>query len=95
MGHTHKDPTDHFRTAHPRAGITMKDNFFWPGFVLLAVAVSSVVSAVAAAAYRHYEWLATTALIAILAAIAAALWFFVEVRRVAFIDEHWIAPESG
>jgi protein-S-isoprenylcysteine O-methyltransferase Ste14 len=89
MGHTHSDPTDHFRTTHARAGITMKDNFFWPGFILLAVAFSGVVSAVAAAAYRHYEWLATTALIAVLAAVAAGLWFFVEVRRVTSIDEQW------
>ena len=89
MGQTHNDPTDHFRSAHARAGITMKDNFFWPGLILIAVAFSGVVSAVAAAAYRRYEWLATTTLIAVLAAVAAALWFLLEVRRVNSIDEHW------
>jgi len=32
----------------------MKDNFFWPGLILLAVAVFGVISTAAAAAYRHY-----------------------------------------
>ena len=62
MGDTHHDPTDHSRTTQPHAGIAMKDNFFWPGFILLAVAVFGMISTVAAAAYRHYEWLATTVL---------------------------------
>ena len=39
MGDTHHDPTDHSRTTQPHAGIAMKDNFFWPGLILLAVAV--------------------------------------------------------
>ena len=61
MGDTHHDPTDHSRTTQPHAGIAMKDNFFWPGLILLAVAVFGLISTAAAAAYRHYEWLATTA----------------------------------
>ena len=51
MGDTHRDPTDHSRTTQPRAGIAMKDNFFWPGFILLAVAVFGLISTVTAAAY--------------------------------------------
>ena len=39
MGDTHGDPTDHSRTTQPRAGIAMKDNFFWPGLLLLVVAI--------------------------------------------------------
>lgn len=89
MGHTHHDPTDHFRTMHPRAGITMKDNFFWPGFILLAVGLFGMVSTVAAAAYGHDEWLATTVLIAVLGTVAGALWFRVEVRHLTLIDEQW------
>ena len=42
MGDRHHDPTDHFRTTQPHAGITMKDNLFWPGFILLIVAVSGI-----------------------------------------------------
>ena len=46
MGDTHHDPTDHSRTTQPHAGITMKDNLFWPGFILLAVALSGVIAVV-------------------------------------------------
>jgi uncharacterized membrane protein YcjF (UPF0283 family) len=89
MGDRHHDPTDHFRTTQPHAGITMKDNLFWPGFILLGVAFSGVIGALAAAAYRHYEWLATTVLVAVLGTVAAALWFVVESRRVNRIDAQW------
>lgn len=89
MGDTHRDPTDHSRTTHARAGITMKDNLFWPGFILLGVATSGMIATAAAAAYRHYEWLPTTILVAALGVVAAALWFVVELRRVARIDEQW------
>ena len=89
MGDTHHDPTDHSRTTQPHAGITMKDNLFWPGFILLAVALSGMISTAAVAAYGHYEWLATTVLVAVLGTVAGALWFVVELRRVAHIDQQW------
>lgn len=96
MGDTHHDPTDHSRTTQPHAGITMKDNFCWPGFILMAVALSGMISTATVAAYRHYEWLATTVLVAVLGTVAGALWFVVELRRVARIDEQWArrAPDS-
>ena len=84
----------HFRTTQPHAGITMKDNLFWPGFILLVVAFSGVISATAAAAYGHYEWLPTTVLVAVLGTVAAALWFVVELRRVTRIDEQWHVPDA-
>lgn len=86
MGDTHRDPTDRHRTTHPRAGLTMKDNFFWPGFILLGVALSGIIATVAAAAYQHYEWLTTMALIALLATVAATLWFVLELRRVTLLE---------
>jgi uncharacterized membrane protein YcjF (UPF0283 family) len=86
MGDTHHDPTDRHRTTHPRAGLTMKDNFFWPGFILLGVALSGIIATVAVAAYHHYEWLTTMALIALLGIIAATLWFIVELRRVSLLE---------
>lgn len=89
MGDRHHDPTDHFRTTQPHAGFTMKDNLYWPGFILLAVAVAGMISTTAAAAYGHYEWLATTVLISVLGTVAGALWFVVEHRRVSRIDEQW------
>jgi uncharacterized membrane protein YcjF (UPF0283 family) len=96
MGDTHHDPTDRWRTTQPRAGITMKDNFFWPGFILLIVALAGMVSTAAVAAYQHYEWLATTVLVAVLATVAGALWFVAERRRVTRIEEQWYAahPEG-
>jgi len=91
MGDTHHDPTDHSRTTQPHAGLAMKDNFFWPGLILLAVSTFGIISTVVAAAYRHYEWLATTALIAVLGALAGALWIAVEQRRVTGIEKQWHA----
>ena len=90
MGDRHHDPTDHFRTTQPHAGITMKDNLLWPGFIPLAVALSGMISTAAVAAYGHYEWLATTVLIAVLGTVAGALWVLVELRRVARIDAQWL-----
>ena len=90
MGDSHHDPTDHFRTTQSHAGITMKDNLLWPGFLLLAVALSGMISTAAVAAYGHYEWLTTTVLIAVVGTVAGALWFLVELRRVARIDEQWL-----
>jgi hypothetical protein len=31
----------------------MKDNFFWPGLILLAVAAFEMISTAVGAAYRH------------------------------------------
>jgi uncharacterized membrane protein YcjF (UPF0283 family) len=95
MGDTHDDPTDHSRTMQPHAGIAMKDNFFWPGLILLVVAMLGVTSTVAAAAYRHYEWLPTTLLIAVLGVVAGALWLVLENRRVARIEAQWDAAHTG
>jgi hypothetical protein len=55
-----------------------------------------MISTTAAAAYGHYEWLATTALVAVLGLIAGALWFVVENRRVSRIDKQWhvVAADS-
>lgn len=86
MGDTHHDPTDHSRTTHQHAGIVVKDNFFWPGFILLGIAVFAMISTVMVAAYQHYEWIETTVLISVLGTIAGALWLFVEVRHVTGID---------
>jgi uncharacterized membrane protein len=91
MGDTHDDPTDHSRTVQPHAGIAMKDNFLWPGLILLVVAMFGVISAAAVAAYRHYEWLSTTVLVAVLGAVAGALWLVMENRRVIRIEAQWDA----
>jgi hypothetical protein len=96
MGDTHHDPTDHSRTTQPHAGLAMKDNFYWPGLILLVVSAFGMISTAAAAAYRHYEWLSTTALIAVLGAVAGALWLVEENRRVTGIEKEWHAahPEG-
>ncbi|MDV6978771.1 UsfY protein [Mycobacterium intracellulare] len=64
----------------------MKDNFFWPGFILLGVALCGIIASLAVAAYQHYEWLSTVAIIALLATVAATLWFVVELRRVTLLE---------
>ena len=95
MGDTHDDPTDHSRTTQPHAGIAMKDNFFWPGLILLVVAMFGLISTAATAAYRHYEWLSTTVLIAVLGAVAGALWLVMENRRVTRIEAQWDTAHPG
>ncbi|MEZ0362182.1 protein UsfY [Mycobacterium sp. pUA109] len=94
MGDTHHDPTDHSRTTQPHAGITMKDNLFWPGLILFIVAFAGMIGTATVAAYRHYEWLTATVLIAVLGTIAGALWFVVELRRVGQMDRQWIRARS-
>lgn len=91
MGTTHHNPTDHHRTTQPRAGITMKDNFYWPGLILLAVSAAGMMATVAVAAYGHHEWIYSTVLIAVLGVVAGALWIVVENRRVARLEELWEA----
>jgi uncharacterized membrane protein YqjE len=91
MGDTHHDPTDHSRTTQPHAGLAMKDNFYWPGLILLAVCAFGMISTAVAAAYRHSEWISTTVLISVLGAVAGALWLIVEHRRVAAIEKAWHA----
>ncbi|HET9874873.1 MAG TPA: protein UsfY [Mycobacterium sp.] len=86
MGDTHDDPTDHARTTYQRAGIAVKDNFFWPGFILLGIALLGMLSTVLVAAYEHYEWIETAVLISVLGTVAGALWLLVELRRVRVID---------
>ncbi|HEU0191555.1 MAG TPA: UsfY protein [Mycobacterium sp.] len=86
MGDTHHDPTDHLRTTHQHAGIAIKDNFFWPGFILLAIALLAMVSTVLVAAYEHYEWIEATVLISVLGTAAGALWLLVELRHVTGVD---------
>lgn len=94
MGDTHDDPTDHSRTTQPHAGIVMKDNFFWPGLILLVVSMFGLIATVAAAAYRRYEWLSASVLIAALGAIAGALWFIMENRRVSRVEAWWEAAHA-
>lgn len=89
MGDRHHDPTDHFRTTQPHAGITMKDNLFWPGFILLTVAFFGLISTAVAASYQHDEWFPATGLISVLGIAAGTLWLVVERRRVVRIDEQW------
>jgi uncharacterized membrane protein YcjF (UPF0283 family) len=89
MGDTHHDPSDHSRTTHEHCGITMKDNFYWPGFILLAIGVLGMISTVSAAAYQHQEWIATTALVAVLATLSGTLWLLEERRRVLRIERQW------
>nr|WP_279628987.1 protein UsfY [Mycobacterium scrofulaceum] len=95
MGDTHNDPTDHSRTTQPHAGIAVKDNFFWPGLVLLTVGTFGMISTAAEAAYEHYEWLPTSVLIAVLGVVAGVLWLVIELRRVTCIDAQWDAAHTN
>ncbi len=94
MGTGHHDPTDHFRTTQPHAGESMNDGYHWPGLVLLAVGVIALAGCVAAAAYKHPEWLLPTGLVAVIGLGFGSLWCAVEHRRVCRIESHWLAEHS-
>lgn len=91
MGDTNHDPCDHSRTTHAHCGVTMKDNLFWPGLILLALGVLGMIGTVAAAAYQHHEWIVTTTFIAVIATVAGATSLVVERRRVLRTEERWFA----
>ena len=74
-----------------RTRVSLKDNFFWPGLILLVVATSGLISMAATVAYRLYEWLSTTAVFAVLGAVAGALRLVMEHRRVTRIEAQWDA----
>ncbi|HZQ30796.1 MAG TPA: UsfY protein [Mycobacterium sp.] len=76
------DPTDHARTAVPRAGEAMKDNRGLPGYVLIAVAVVAVVICIVAAAVGAIGWAVGAGIVAVLAAAAGSVWVYAERRRV-------------
>jgi hypothetical protein len=69
----------------------MKDNLYWPGLALVVVGVLGMIATVAAAAYRHHEFIATTSLVAAVATLAGAVWLIIERRRVLRIEERWFA----
>jgi hypothetical protein len=91
MGDTHHDPVDHSRTHNQHAGESMIDVYFWPGFFLLAMGLVALVGCLAAAAYKHHEWLLTTGVIALASVAAGSAWIAVERRRVRRIEARWMA----
>ncbi len=95
MGHTYRDPTDHFRTTHQRAGESMIDAYCWPGLFLIALGVLAVSGCLAAAAYRHQEMLLTTGAIGVVAIAIGASWIVVEHRRVRRMERRWLAEHPG
>jgi uncharacterized membrane protein YcjF (UPF0283 family) len=69
----------------------MIDTYFWPGFFLLAIGILALVFCVAAAAYKHHEWLLTTGVVALIAVTAGSAWIAMEHRRVRRIEARWLA----
>jgi uncharacterized membrane protein YcjF (UPF0283 family) len=86
MARTPVDPTDHSRTTQPHSGEFMKDTRGLPGYLLMGVAVLSVVACVAAAGYGHQGWTILLGLFGVLTMIAGAEWVYVEHRRLRRIE---------
>jgi hypothetical protein len=95
MGDTHHDPCDHARTHLPHMGESMKDNYLWPGLACLAVGVLALIAGVAAAAYRHNEYLLIIGIIALISVTAGTVLVIVENRRVRRIEARWLAEHPG
>ncbi|HEY7051506.1 MAG TPA: hypothetical protein VH496_05135 [Mycobacterium sp.] len=88
------DPTDHARTALPRAGEAMKDNRGLAGYLLLGLAVPALVICLGAAARGVSGWAIGAGVIAVLAAATGGVWVYVERRRVARVArENAIDPD--
>ena len=76
------DPTDHARTAVPRAGEAMKDNRGLPGYVLMGLAVVAIVVCLVAAAQGATGWTIGAGIVAIVAAVVGSAWVYSQRRRV-------------
>jgi hypothetical protein len=90
-----KDPTDHFRTSCPHTGEYFIDRYSWPGISSIVLGVIALAAGVAAAAYRHHEWLMICGVVAVLAIAGGLAWLVVEHHRVMRVERDWHAAHSG
>ncbi|BAX92536.1 protein UsfY [Mycobacterium shigaense] len=93
MGDT-ADPTDHFRTTCQHAGEFFIDRLCWPGLMGIALGAASSVGGVAAAAYRHQDWMLTLVVIGVPAILGGLVWLVLEHRRVMKSESRWLALYS-
>ncbi|MEE6140254.1 protein UsfY [Mycobacterium sp. 050128] len=89
-----RDPIDHFRTTQQHAGEAFIDIYCWPGLLSIALGVMSLIGCVAAAAYRHPEWLLTMGIVGAMAIAGGTAWLMVEHHRVLRIEDLWRAEHS-
>lgn len=94
MGHTHHDPTDHFRTTNPHAGEQFIDPYSWPGVVSIVLGVLSVIACVTTAAYMRSEWTLTLGVTGGFAIIGGVAWLVIEHHRVLRIERVWKSEHS-
>jgi uncharacterized membrane protein YcjF (UPF0283 family) len=86
-----QDPTDHFRTTHQHAGESFIDIYCWPGLLSIALGVLSLIGCVAAAAYKHHQWVLSAGVVGVLAIAGGIAWLVVEHHRVLRIEQRWLA----
>lgn len=94
MHRTRHDPTDHFRTTLPHTGESFINGYSWPGLLSIALGVISIVGCMAAAAYRHSDWMLTTGIVGAMAIAGGIAWLIVEHRRVLDLERRWLAEHS-
>jgi protein-S-isoprenylcysteine O-methyltransferase Ste14 len=95
MGDTSEDPIDHARTTRQHAGETMKNGANAPGLVLSAVAIVSLVVALAAFATGNSGAGSVAVAVAVVLAILGGGWLFVSHRRVRQKEIHWAAAHPS
>lgn len=91
MRQTRHDPTDHFRTTLPHTGESFINGYSWPGLLSIVLGVISIVGCVAAAAYRHTDWMLTTGIVGVMAIAGGIAWLILEHRRVLDFERRWLA----
>ena len=88
-----QNPTDHARTAHPRAGEWFKNSRDMLGLLLLGVGAVALAGCLFAAAYGETGVAIALAVLAAVTGMAGALWLFVEGRRVRHVEAR--RPDDG
>lgn len=91
MRQTRHDPTDHFWTTLPHTGESFINGYSWPGLLSIVLGVISIVGCVAAAAYRHTDWMLTTGIVGVMAIAGGIAWLILEHRRVLDFERRWLA----
>jgi hypothetical protein len=77
------DPTDHARTAMPRAGEAMKDAPGLYGYALLGLAILAFVVCLTAGATGYRGWMIGTGVVAVVSAAVGSVRVYARRRHIA------------
>lgn len=88
------DPVDHYRTTQPHTGVAFRSRVALPAFVLLAVCVIVLVTALASAGHMQPQLAGALLIAALVIGMAATAVMVGERRRVNRNEALWLAKQS-